>query len=296
MTLIDLHPDELMGREMEGRSLTADERSHLEDHLARCEECRLERSLADQFRPERAVTEDDRRLAARLVAEALRPTTVRPAGRPPSRLRWGLIAAVAVFMLTATAAAVFFAVDADEPTTAAPTREVTTPKPPTEARRVSVDPIPEPEPEREVTEEPSEPVVEEPVAERPRRERPTASELFRRANEARRDGRYSDAVRWYRTLQRWHRGTRQEIHSRVGLGHLLLSRLNDPEGALPLFDSYLAVESRGALREEARLGRALSLRRLGRTNEERQAWDTLLREHPDSIHAERARRRLSELR
>ncbi|HJL16713.1 MAG TPA: hypothetical protein RMH99_13705 [Sandaracinaceae bacterium LLY-WYZ-13_1] len=122
-----------------------------------------------------------------------------------------------------------------------------------------------------------------------------ADALFSRANRARRAGRHAEAARLYRRLQRRHPGTRPEITSRVTLGYLLLTRLGDPAGALPRFDSYLAAEPQGAMAEEARVGRARALGRLGRRREERRAWETLLAEHPDTLQAGRARRRLEEL-
>ena len=80
------------------------------------------------------------------------------------------------------------------------------------------------------------------------------------------------------------------------LGRLLLDRGEDPSQALALFTRYLDASPNGTLAEEARLGRALSLQRLGRPAEERQAWQQLLSAHPNSIHAERAKKRLDELR
>ena len=88
---------------------------------------------------------------------------------------------------------------------------------------------------------------------------------------------------------------REETTSRVLLGRLLLDRGADPTQALGLFTRYLDESPGGTLAEEARLGRALALTRLGSAKEERQAWQQLLAFHPNSIHAERARKRLEEL-
>ena len=52
----------------------------------------------------------------------------------------------------------------------------------------------------------------------------------------------------------------------------------------------------GTLAEEARVGRALALQKLGRRAEEREAWTQLLLRHPHSVQEERARARLQELR
>jgi TolA-binding protein len=121
----------------------------------------------------------------------------------------------------------------------------------------------------------------------------TPEQLYAAANEARRHD-PAEAVRLYHQLQQQFPGTREEINSRFTLGRLLLDRGEDPAQALALFTRYLAAN--GTLAEEARLGRATALGRLGRSQEERQAWQELLAFHPNSIHAERARKRLDELR
>ena len=123
----------------------------------------------------------------------------------------------------------------------------------------------------------------------------SAAEAFSRANQARREGKVKEAVRLYRTLQERFAGSSEELVSRVALGRLLLDRLGDSRGALVQFNSYLASPGSGALREEAMVGRALSLGRLGRGAEERAAWTALLEAWPKSAHAKRAQARLAEL-
>ena len=103
-------------------------------------------------------------------------------------------------------------------------------------------------------------------------------------------------MRLYRQLQQQFPGTREETTSRVLLARLLLDRGEEIGQSFALFTRYLAETPNGTLAEEARLGRALALQRLGRAHEERQAWQELLTYHPNSIHAERARKRLDELR
>jgi TolA-binding protein len=123
----------------------------------------------------------------------------------------------------------------------------------------------------------------------------SAAEAFSRANLARRDGKVKEAVRLYRTLQERFAGSSEELVSRVALGRLLLDRLGDSRGALVQFNSYLASPGSGALREEAMVGRALALGRLGRGAEERAAWSALVAAWPKSAHAKHARARLAEL-
>jgi tetratricopeptide (TPR) repeat protein len=125
---------------------------------------------------------------------------------------------------------------------------------------------------------------------------PAADEIFAAANEARRRGDSQKSFELYTQLARIHPGSREETTSRVLLGRLLLDRGGDATQALGLFTRYLEASPGGTLAEEARLGRALALTRLGSAKEERQAWQQLLAFHPNSIHAERARKRLEELR
>jgi hypothetical protein len=97
-------------------------------------------------------------------------------------------------------------------------------------------------------------------------------------------------------MQAPYAGTREASLARFNLAKMLQERGEDPGQALGLFTSFLAESPNGTLAEEARLGRAVALQRLGRPQEERQAWQDLLSSHPKSIHAERARKRLDELR
>jgi len=75
---------------------------------------------------------------------------------------------------------------------------------------------------------------------------------------------------------------------------LLLDR-GDAQSALSHFDAYLLRGAGGTLTEEAQVGRALALHKLGWASDELQTWQTFLAAHPNSVHAARARQRLSEL-
>jgi TolA-binding protein len=154
---------------------------------------------------------------------------------------------------------------------------------------------PPPAPKAEPAPEPVEPPPPEASPKPAALEAGSASELFSRANQARRDGKVKEAMRLYRALQERHSGSGEELVSRVALGRLLLDRLGDSRGALVQFNSYLASPGNGALREEAMVGRALALGRIGRSSEERAAWRALLDAWPKSTHAKRARARLAEL-
>jgi TolA-binding protein len=120
----------------------------------------------------------------------------------------------------------------------------------------------------------------------------SAAELFARANLLRRRDEVSEAAAVYRELQRSFPGSAEELLSRVVLGRLLLDRLGEPTAAIVQFDSYLAGASQGSLREEALVGRAVALGRLGRVTEERHAWNALLDAFPRSTSAARARARI----
>ena len=127
-------------------------------------------------------------------------------------------------------------------------------------------------------------------------DRADAAVTFARAEEARALRRFGDAARLYDDLARRFPGSREEIVARVLHGQLLLAEMRDPAAALQWFQRYLAGEPTGALAEEARLGRAQALRASGLRDEERAAWDELLRRHPASVHARAARARLAALR
>jgi TolA-binding protein len=121
----------------------------------------------------------------------------------------------------------------------------------------------------------------------------TASDLFRDANQARRAGDFELARAVYAELQAKHPSTDEASVSRVSLGKLLLAAGRARE-AEQQFRSYLST-GRKNLEEEALLGRADALARLGESGEERRVWEALLRSHPSSVYATRARQRLGEL-
>lgn len=122
----------------------------------------------------------------------------------------------------------------------------------------------------------------------------SASELLERANAARRRAEFARADEIYAELEREHPGSREANVGRVSHGRLLLDQLGRPDAAAVAFATYLAENPTGNLAAEARVGRARALDAAGRPDEAREAWLDLLRAHPNSIHADRARRALAE--
>ena len=306
--------------------LDAEARERLRSHLAECEACRIERRLRRDFRAESTATPADPAAIARAVAAVLKRTTPEKIERTAPLVsahvvagtvadndsdrkaranrkmpaRWSAravaLVAAAVLLLSGVAGAAYFVRRARSSSNAArvPSTVVSTADVPSTSPSAVSTPTVELPPTPPTTAAASiAATTSKPSASAA--ESATVAELFAQANEARRTGDHGNAVRLYRELQRRFPGTREEITSRVGLGRLLLDRMADPSGALKLFDGYLATSPRGTLGEEARIGRALALARLGRSAEEREAWKQLLAAHPDSVYADRARKRITEL-
>jgi len=147
-----------------------------------------------------------------------------------------------------------------------------------------------------VTRPPVRPAAEDAVPEGPTLARPTstsesASSLFERANGARRGADYVAAEDLYRRLLERYPSSREAATARIVLGRMLLSQ-GEPDAALALFDRYLADAPRGPLAEQALVGRAQCLSRLGRRDEERLAWRSLLETFPGSPSRTEALERL----
>ncbi len=117
-----------------------------------------------------------------------------------------------------------------------------------------------------------------------------AATLFRRAGAARRAGSLDAARALYVELQGRFPESSEARVSRVSLGKLYLSAGRAREAELE-FAKYLRAGTPD-LREEALVGRADALFALGQRAEERDVWQELLRRHPASVYAARARKRL----
>ena len=300
MTRFDLHPEDLLERAERG-AISAADRVRLELHLAECAVCRVERALATQAALDVAPLRDEKLFLARLKRDVGVRLEASPGQRARRKRTVVVVALLAASVATAATAATVVvmrrAASSHETTVAVPGVGKAHQAP----RMTAPVAAPAPTPAAEEP-SPAEPMAVDAVA--PSAELPakpaavdvtSAAEAFSRANLARRDGKVKEAVRLYRTLQERFAGSSEELVSRVALGRLLLDRLGDSRGALVQFNSYLASPGSGALREEAMVGRALALGRLGRSAEERAAWSALVAAWPKSAHAKHAQARLAEL-
>jgi hypothetical protein len=322
VSAIDLHPEDLLDRARRGDA-SSEEWQRLRAHMEACPACRFEHVLAgDCAAPGSVSRSNDALLLARVRRGASRTLQQRSASasratrraggrRRPTRLVYAG-AAIVLFAATVAAATTVVRRVLRAPAVeliAAPAKRAPRPH----ARMSSSGAVASAD-EGLVVEAPAVDVDEAvavPDASKPPREptlrtvRPrglasatdaSPGDLFSRANAARRSGHTREAARLYRELQREFPGSSEELVARVTLGRWMLDRLNDPAGALVRFDSYLANPVHTALREEALIGRALALGRLGRETEERGAWTAFLAAFPGSVYAERARGRLAILR
>jgi TolA-binding protein len=121
----------------------------------------------------------------------------------------------------------------------------------------------------------------------------SAASMFREANAARRLGDLGGAKALYAALQAAFPNSNEARVSRVSLGKLHLSS-GSPSEAERQFQLYLASGG-GHLSEEALVGRAEALGRLGNTDEELRVWQRLRAQHPNSLYEARARARVQEL-
>jgi putative zinc finger protein len=314
VSAVDLHPEELLDRARRGEA-SPEERQRLRAHLAACPACRFEHVLAADGARAAATTAEDAQVLARARRGAARALHQRRAlatrasswtRRRPTRL---VFAAAALVIFAATFAAATTVVrhvmrgPELEPVEAARVARAHRRVASASAEAAPAALAPDDNAQDDGLADSDSAVVEAPKAAPARapRARQVASadspgELFARANAARRAGQTREASRLYRELQREFPGSSEELVSRVTLGRWMLDRLDDPSGALARFDSYLANPVHTALREEALIGRALALGKLGRTSEERGAWTAFLAAFPGSVYAERARGRLEALR
>lgn len=310
MTVVDLHPEDLLEKDAQG-SLDAGERARLEAHLVHCVACRMERQLRADFAGELEAEVPLERivgLGIEQMPETPPPresiTMLRGPRRRRHRAVW-LLAAAALLVAGAAAAAMGLGEGRWPALGGAPTAPVEANPPAavtakTHRSAVPVVDVPEPAPAAPVVAETAAPIgaaTARVVPLRPQRAATAApatvigpAELFDTATEARRRSDYGRALDLDRELEQRYPTSTEAQASRAIVGRLLLDR-GDPAGALAKFDAYLAAGS-GGLGEEALVGRATALNRLGKTDEAARAWGALVAAFPDSPYAARARARL----
>jgi hypothetical protein len=121
---------------------------------------------------------------------------------------------------------------------------------------------------------------------------PDAAALFGEAAAARRSSDFGRARQLYLRLESDFPGSAEAQLARVSLGKVLLmmGRADEAERQFSLYTS-----SGGTLSEEALVGQAQSLARLGRASDEQEVWQRLLQDFPRSLYAGEANQRLSAL-
>ena len=310
MSIVDLHPENLLDRELRGE-LDATERKSLEAHLAQCATCRLERQLRADFALEMSADGLTPELAD--LAEGLAKTHVEPRVAAPGRrhrTKLVVLAAAATFTLVATAfasteagrrvlAPVFgrgFGGDlygeASPPMATAPRAPRL--RSPVALRSVASAVIDESPllPELSPSAAPSVAAPAQVLAAAPAAspvvDGPTP--LFAAETEARRRGDTARLLDLHAQLIARYPQSREAQVSRMMVARMLLER-GDAAGALSGFDAYLRAGS-GELREDALAGRATALDRLGRSDEARTAWRTLLDQYPNTAYGAHARSRV----
>jgi TolA-binding protein len=301
--LHDLHPEEMLDAARRG-TLSPQGFADLHAHLDRCAACRLSLALGDDLRADAAVTGADGALLAQMVqgAVANEPGAI-VAARASGFGRFARRAAIALALLLVggSAGAAIWSAGGTRllgrfwpeivPLPHRTTRASAAPRP----REVAPESVGEAStPAVAPAGAPALPTVVHAHAHAESHAPETVDDVFADANRARRAGDYVFAMRRYAQLRRQFPGTRQEMTARVIVGELSLSG-GATRDALASFDSYLAASPDGTLAEEACVGRALALQKLGRRDEERAAWKQLLRRHPDSVQVARARDRLNVL-
>lgn len=318
MTSPELHPDDLLDREARAL-LTSEEQERLDAHLAVCAVCRFEREVRADFRAEFAALAEQRGDGAPVLPRA--PALRASSGLRTRRARIRVLGALAVALLVAGGAAAELGgtrivsyiarLGAKTPPiaptpSATPAAKRTRLVPRTRPEATQAAPLliapPEPASAAASTEPNTAPSAAPGPPERPHTEAvarapvsppASASSLFDDARVARERGDYPGAVEYYERLLSLYPSSPQALTTHAVLGRLLLDR-GAPAPALAHFDAYLASGAT-TLGEEAMLGRALALGRLGRASEETAAWQALLRAYPSSLHAPRARERLDAL-
>ena len=224
--------------------------------------------------------DDLTRMVERVVSQFRHET---PRRRPPGLVWYGLAAIV----VAASAGAV----------TLMAKRHVPAPSPSATSQTAGAQSVPEPRPSATPAPLAEPPPSAAPAVDRPSLPAPRASvtvaDRLGNANDLRRAGRWRDAEAAYLAIATDYPAAPEAYVATLAAAALRLEHLGDPAGALQLYESS---SRRGPLGVEAMFGVARSERALGRPDAEVSALRAVIRAYPDSLQADRARRRLEELR
>ncbi|HEY2408929.1 MAG TPA: zf-HC2 domain-containing protein [Polyangiaceae bacterium] len=289
-------------------TLSSRDRLALEAHLESCPSCRTARVILADFQEESGLLASDGARIERLAERAL--LHVARSGHPVPRRalrRAALLVAAALCLLASTAAARLWlarghvqslraatgavtatpsALDRREPTRAPtqPSAPVAPESPPAAAQAANDSTL---TPARSAVLLSNSNPQSNPVRE-------SASELLRRAADAKVAGNRGLAIELYKKLEAEFPSSQEAELSRVSLGRLLADS-GYPAAALREYDLYLSGSHGGALIQEALYGKARTLGALGDRAEEARSWQRLLRDFPNGAYAPTARRRLLDL-
>ena len=277
-----VHPEVALDLAVDG-TLPAAQRQDLDLHLAACPACAAHLTVAQRVRQTLAEQPWDQQLDRQAVDKAM-------AGLFPPRsvgVRYqralALAFALSVLLVVAGVAGAAF----------------------WRSHRLALPPLPLPQPSEKPVVPHSVPTpaeaipvpeptasLEEPALQRSPRAQPSAAALFEQAVSLRSEGRVDAAVAAHLRLQRLYPHARETRVSFALAGRLLLEK-GVTEQALAQFNQYLARP--GDVAEEALVGRATALGRLGRSAAEAAAWRDVLARHPGSVWATQAKNRLAAL-
>jgi tetratricopeptide (TPR) repeat protein len=277
-----LHPEAALDMALDG-TLPAAERHDLDLHLAACAACAAHVAAAQRVRPTLAQQPWDERLDRQAVDRAMtglfQPRFAWLKSRRALRVEFALAGLLLVGGVAGAAlwrshrpssVPVLLPEPSDESRVGLPTPAQAGPS-------LVADPAP---------------ASSQPVWQRSTRAQPSAAALFAQALALRGEGKVDAAIAAHLRLQRLYPAARETRLSFALAGRLLLEK-GSSEQALAQFNQYLARP--GDVAEEALVGRATALGRLGRSAAEAAAWREVLERHPGSVYASHARKRLAAL-
>ncbi|MBN1654833.1 MAG: tetratricopeptide repeat protein [Deltaproteobacteria bacterium] len=119
-----------------------------------------------------------------------------------------------------------------------------------------------------------------------------AEDLLQIANKQRQQGKWREAEQTYRRVCTIYPNSASAYVALIAAASIRLEKLNNPTGALALYNQAIASNPDGALDIEARMGVARSWQRLGNESREIESLRTLLRKYASGPIAQQAKRRL----